>query len=752
MFFNLSINRSIIFSVIILLLTPIFLLVFLFSQPARSESINLTPLTLELLQERISNPIVRDGNFTVDLRHMQIDLQQENSLFNSQFYRLLRKELQKTGSQPLALDLSNSLILGDFLGNELGLRTPLYSQAIAPIFTLPEQKQLEDLRSVCLRSLISELPLSQDCSSLIISKPTVPGEINVFRGSLILIETHFVGKVDFSNSFFLQYLDLKGSIFEKESHWNEARFSRNVQFSEVDFQEITNFKGSIFFNKVRFRKSLFKKLANFQDVNFISTSDFSQATFQDTVDFRHGQWWSNGNFSKVRFFQTVIFTKANFDEFLFFTEAIFEKLVTFREAEFHQSVNLRNASILNQADFSDAEFNQSAYLYVPGLSFNSNLAKILGNPGEIGNRLFVPNLQGNTNVLRNLVQNFRQLQQIADANQLDYTKEKLLLKRDYQRLFSQNINKISLKSFIRLGFSETQAKSIIRYRHQNKFKNKRELLKIIDIDYLTYLHVSPQITVSENLSTFKWLILLLHWMGLILLLILTGFGTNFWLVIGVGMLATTYFGFIFWICDALSLRLYTSNKSQENKSQENYCRFKIQIILKKYETISMIISFILLNTISLTAIFRNSDNPCLTLACLFIILVPVPVVLLYKLYIQGHFEILREVSYFTEDGSMRQLRLLIGSLPIIPRYPMFRERFMPLLWERRWNWLNYYDFSLSNLLKIGFNDVRLRDKNLPGVISILAWYQWSLGILYITLLLWTLSRTIPGLNLLIYLK
>jgi hypothetical protein len=82
----------------------------------------------------------------------------------------------------------------------------------------------------------------------------------------------------------------------------------------------------------------------------------------------------------------------------------------------------------------------------------------------------------------------------------------------------------------------------------------------------------------------------------------------------------------------------------------------------------------------------------------------------------------------------------------------FRDHYMPILWDRRWNWLNYYDFSLNNLLKLGFNDIRLRDKHLPGIISALVWYQWSLGILYIALLLWTLSRTIPGLNLLIYLK
>ena len=102
--------------------------------------------------------------------------------------------------------------------------------------------------------------------------------------------------------------------------------------------------------------------------------------------------------------------------------------------------------------------------------------------------------------------------------------------------------------------------------------------------------------------------------------------------------------------------------------------------------------------------------------------------------------------------TLRQLRFLIGRLPVIPRYPLFRERYSVILWDKRWNWLNYFDFSLNNLLRFGFNDIRLRDEHMPGLVTALAWYQWSIGILYFALLLWTLSRTIPGLNLLIYFK
>jgi hypothetical protein len=74
------------------------------------------------------------------------------------------------------------------------------------------------------------------------------------------------------------------------------------------------------------------------------------------------------------------------------------------------------------------------------------------------------------------------------------------------------------------------------------------------------------------------------------------------------------------------------------------------------------------------------------------------------------------------------------------------------LLDRGWSWLNYFDFSLNNLFKFGFNDIRLRDEFVPGIVTALVWYQWSIGLLFIFQLLWTLSRTIPGLNLLIYFK
>ncbi|MHC5858929.1 pentapeptide repeat-containing protein [Nostoc sp.] len=697
-----------------------------------------TPLTLELLQERLRTPTLREGNLTIDLQKMVIDLRPENASFRDAFYQLLRKEL---GAKPLGLDLTYTLILGDFVGSDLGLRTPLYAKAIAPIFTATEQKELERLRFVCLESLAMSttgyayaLPNSKDCRSLLGTESTPASEIAVFRGVLTLVQTRFNGEVKFSNTFFLQSVDAQGATFLQPTNWTESRFARPVSFTSANFKQPSNFQGSIFFEKANFKKIKFQEFADFQGSIFEKIANFNQAIFKQSAKFNSVQWQGNADFSDVDFANQIQFTKADFNQFLFLTEATFEQAVSFREAEFNQLVNLQGANILNQADFSDARFGTEACLSVSGLTFNSNQAKILGNPGEIGKMFCIPTLQGNQNILRNLGQNFRQQQQVADANELEYTKQRLRLIEFGRRLTATNINSASVTNLIKLGFSAPQAQAIAHRRLLKSFRNSSELLTIADIDLEKYTQLSDRLIVGETLSIGGWLLLAWSWLALSVLLLLSGYGTNFWLVFGVGGLAIAYFGLLFWLVDRYR-RLHP-----------------VPIIPTSYETISILVSFSVLEFFSLLAIFRNAAQPWLTLGCLFIIIVPVPMALLIRLYQQGRYHNLMNVSYFTEDGTFRQLRLLIGRLPVIPRNQTFRERYMPLLCDRRWNWLNYYDFSLNNLVKLGFNDIRLRDEHLPGIISALAWYQWSLGVIYITLVLWTLSRTIPGLNLLIYLK
>ncbi len=713
------------------LLVGLLLILLLLMLPAwtATAATQRSPLTLELLQERLKSPIQSEGVRTIDLRQLIINLRSENAEFRDQFYQLLQTQLNRSET-PLGIDFSRSLIQGELIGSKLGLRTPLHGEALSPLLTPDEQQQLlRDPRRL--------------------SQPTIIPTVTVFRGAIKLVQTRVIGTINFANTFFLNRVEANGAVFTQESDWSETRWTRSVDFADAAFGREANFSGSLFSTKATFARAQFRGVANFLGSTFEGNAIFSHAQFAQLANFtrsvfgranssavndatfykhpgqtRSAESSSAGlrpatlplshfqefaDFTDTNWHDRALFSKSRFLEPLFLTEASFEKSVAFRETQFNQSINLRAVSLLEQIDFSNARFLDDTYLNVAELTFDSDQAKIIGDTGRIGRVLSVPVLEGNEDVLRNLVRNFRFLQQIADANQLEYTTQRLRLRQLGHRLV------VTKKRM------ESVASDVEREDFINTSPNNSSPLPLLTKAVLP-------------LSPLEWVLDAVSCVGLSLLLLLSRYGTSFWLVFGVGVVAIAYFGLFFWLVDRFRRR------------------HPQPIVPTVFETPWMFGSYGVLTFAGVTAIFRTSDRPWLTLACLGVVILPVPMLLLWRLYQQGRYHDLMDVSYFVEDGSLRQLRLLIGRLPVMPRFEMFRDRYMPILWDRRWNWLNYYDFSLNNLLKLGFNDIRLRDKHLPGIISALVWYQWSLGILYIALLLWTLSRTIPGLNLLIYLK
>jgi DNA uptake protein ComE-like DNA-binding protein len=692
------------------------------------ESANLSdpvPLTSELLQQRLKSPVQRDGMPTLDLRRFVIDLRPDNASFRDLFYRAVQSQLQHPGI-PIGLDLSNSIIQGEFLGNQLGLRTPLYGDALSPILSTAEQNQLNrDRRRLFQLNQLSRSLLNSDGVNRDL-------QLVIFRGPLNLVQTQFKGRVDFSNSFFLGTVEAQGGEYTQPVNWSQSRFSQPISFTNSRFNQAVEFRSSIFFNKANFSQCSFNQTVNFQASEFQSTANFSRDRFGQTANFSRSQWLGNADFAQGRWQNQALFTRNQFSQSLFLTEATFEKAVTFRESQFSRPVNLRGGNIVDQADFSDTRFAKGAKINIPELQFDPKTARILGDPGQVSQVISVPTLRGNEILLRNLVRNFRQQEQISDANQIEFLTQRLHRQDLYQQLASININKASSQQLQQVGFTPILAEKIIQTRQEQPFRSLSDLMSRNVVDLATYIKVRSRITAGELLSPWGYSLQLLKWLGLSILLALTSYGSSFWLIFGIGLLSIAYFGVLFWLLDRWRRRL------------------PVPILPSFEEILWMGSSFGLIMAIALTMIFRSADTPWLTLAFVAILLVPVPIVLLTILYKRGRYHDLMDSSYFVEDGSMRQFRLLIGRLPNVPRFPFFRERYEPILWYRRWSWLNYYDLSLINFLKFGFNDIRLRDQHLPGLISSLVWYQWGVGLLYVGLLLWTISRTIPGLNLFIY--
>ncbi len=727
--------RSQLFSFLFSILLGLLLIAFPAPVQAAIAQPDRVPLTLELLQERVKSPIPSEGTRVIDLRRTLIDLRPENTAFRDQFYSLLQTQLQKPGV-PIGLDLSYALIEGDLTVSKLGLRAPIYdAETLSPIFTPAEQAQLKrDRRRLYRLSSLSQSLLVTPKGAAI----AAPLQITVLRGPLKLVQTRVSGFADFSNTFFLNRLEAQGSQFPAGADLGQVRFSLPVSFASANFGREALFRSSIFFGKADFSQVQFRGDTNFQSSEFQGTANFNQATFYQATNFARVQWLGNADFAQTRWREQVQFSKDKFSQSLFLTDATFEKAAIFRETQFARPANLRGATILDRADFSYCGFSKDAYLNVPGLRFDPDKAKILGDPGQIGRVLSVPTLQGNETLLRELIRNFRRLEQIADANQIDYMRQKLRVSQLYRQILGINLNTASVPQLQKIGFSEKQSQAIERRRTQQPFRTLTELLTLDEVGIATYINVRDRIIAATPLppvlSFVNRLTTGLAWLGLTLLLLLSRDGTSFWLSFGLGIMTVAYFSALFWVVDRARRRL---PKPILPTVEEGFWVSGLTIGL---------------TLLGLAAVLKTADRPGLTLSCWAIVTLPVPLFLLIALYQQGRYHPLLETSYFMEEGTLRQLRILIGRLPTIPRFPLFRERYLPILWDRRWSWLNYFDFSLNNFLRFGFNDLRLRDEHVPGIITTLVWYQWILGTLYIALILWTLSRTIPGLNLLIYFR
>ena len=623
--------------------------------PANAQTVSRSFLTQETLQEKTSNLTQQEGKETVDLSNFIIDLSDSDSEFNQYFYQEINNAISRVGN-PINLNFSDSIIQGDFQLNRLAIVSSIGEGALSSLLTIAEQEKIKQY-----------YPLQ-------ISSVNLIPRINVFRGSLYFNSTVFTGVIDGSNSLYLQSITANFSKFQEIVNFSQSNFGKGVDFSNAIFNQNLNLAQCHFFSPVKFTQVEFQGITDFSNSQFEALADFGNTMFAQLSDFTRTIFLETVDFSQATFRDRLIFAKAKFLNSISLINSSFEKTVTFRDIYLNSLINLQDVHLLNRLDFSNAFFTPQASINASGLAFDTVEADLVGQPGTVGKFISINRLQGNETVFRNLIRNFRSLEQIADANYLEYQQQQLRVKEIGDRLF---------------------------------------------------------ITSWRKILTWVWIGLIPQWLYLNLLLLLGDYGTNINLIFSIGMITIALFSFVYWLIDR-----YRPNISQP-------------VIPTRVEAVTMFSSFLTITIGSMINIFIATDKPWLTLITLAVVLVPIPILITSLIYQRGRFHQLLNTTYFVENAEFRQFRLLIGRLPIMPRFPFFRDRFMPILWDKRWNWLNYYDFSVNNIFKLGFNDIRVRDRHLPGLISCLVWYQWCLGVLYIVLLLWTLSRTIPGLNLLI---
>ena len=613
-------------------------------------------LTIAILQEHIANPSQKEGKETINLSNFTIDLSSSNDEFRRQFYRELNNTIGSAG-RPTGIDFSKSIVRGNFQLNRLGISSSLGEGALPSLFSAVEQEQIAQY-----------YPFGNRETKLL-------PRANIFRGSLYFDNTVFTGEVDSSNSLFLQPVTANAATFQAPVKFQNSIFGQRLDLSQAVFNQNVDLSQSHFFSVAKFNQTEFQGTIDFSLSQFAAIAEFQGTIFQQLTNFARCIFMQSVNLSDSIYRDRLIFAKSKFLAALNFSNSTFERVVTFRDIYANSLIDLQDVHLLNRLDFSNAFFTSSAKINASRLAFDAEEAKLIGQPGIIARFVRVDRLSGNETVLRNLIRNFRSLEQVADANSIEYQQEQLRAKQIGDRLWQSS---------------------------------------------------------WQQVFTWAWLGLVPRWLGLNLLLLLGDYGTNINSIFSIGLIIIAFFSLLFWLIDR-----YRPKISQP-------------VVPTRYEIAVMSLSYFALTICGTINIFITTERPWLTLTTVATIIIPLPLVIFSLIYQRGRYHQLLNTSYFVENGQYRQFRLLLGRLPVIPRFPFFRDRFAPILWKKRWNWLNYYDFSLNNIFKLGFNDIRLRDRHLPGLVSLLVWYQWTLGVLYVVLLLWTLSRTIPGLNLLLY--
>ncbi|MGL5074586.1 MAG: pentapeptide repeat-containing protein, partial [Waterburya sp.] len=420
-----------------------------------------------------NNLIQQEGKETIDLSNYIIDLSNSDSEFSQQFYQKINNTISRA-SNPITIDFSHSIIRGDFKLNQLGIYSPVEAGALSSLFTPLEQEKIQQYYPV----------VNNDGKQIL--------KINILRNSFEFNETIFTGQVDSTNSLFLQPLIAKAAIFQNSVKFNQSIFGKEVNFNEAVFSQNSNFFHSHFFAKSKFKRTIFQGITDFSNSQFEAVIEFNEALFEQLTDFTRCVFLQPVNFSKTRYRDRLILAKTKFLDALIFINSTFEKTVTLRDIYANSIINLQDAHLLNILDFSNAFLTPQARINASGLAFDDAEAKIIGETGRIGKFIVVQHIQGNETVLRNLIRNFRSLEQIADANYLEYQREQLRAKQISDRL--------------------TQI-------------------------------------LWQQIFTWSWLSLIPQWMGLKLLLLLGDYGTNINLLFNVGIMAIAFFSFLFWLID-----------------------------------------------------------------------------------------------------------------------------------------------------------------------------------------------------------
>jgi uncharacterized protein YjbI with pentapeptide repeats len=256
--------------------------------------------------------------------------------------------------------------------------------------------------------------------------------------------------VDFSNSIFADDLIISDAIFEGQVSFEDAQLD-DLELLKAEFLGMPVFVNTTFNGDASFDKVNFLNGCNFQDATFDYAefknvkssgliSNFDKSHFNDDLEFSKLTVDSISSFKETSFNKSSNFEGTQFNKRTEFNDAIFRGNVSFKGSQFVDYLNLRGSVFYNYINFDNAiikgdilcediDFRRDSWQKVhPGrISMNgTRFDRIFINWADLNHGFLV----SNENAYLSLIDNFKKLGRIQDANDCYY---------EYKRYNSRNL-------------------------------------------------------------------------------------------------------------------------------------------------------------------------------------------------------------------------------------------------------------------------------------------------------------------------
>jgi hypothetical protein len=290
----------------------------------------------------------------------------------------------------------------------------------------------------------------------------------IFAGDAGFATAHFIGKLSFVGATFSTIANFTKAIFSSDtSFWLvnfqdlsafiESNFNGAVDFSDVTFAGDTDFGGCKFTGESSFRKTKFNKKADFICAVFNSITDFRDTvinafnynsnlhtrTIGGRLDFRNSQI-SKAHFENLNFEKFIDFSTATIRTALF-KDVTFNSSVNFIGTQFIDKVSFERINVQGNSNFSLARFpdisdsnarvfmlshahfdrmtltwnqlpDSALWVHLPNEKIKSGMEITSKTTHGIEDER-VETLQPLSEVFRQLETNFRNSNQLEDANE-----------------------------------------------------------------------------------------------------------------------------------------------------------------------------------------------------------------------------------------------------------------------------------------------------------------------------------------------